>query len=250
MIKLALLPFLFIITSTLFCILLIPISFVVLPLSQPKRLAITGPFWAMFSNILLKYICLSKVYKEDHRPQDIQKQNNPAGLYIGNHRSYMDIPLILAQFQLSTIMKKEVLYIPVFGVCAYAAGGLILNRMNRASRRNVLIKAMKQLDQDGLGLQYFPEATRQRSKPPKPLGKIKSSLIQYAFDMNIPVYAFSIYGTEAILNKNGTLNIGKKIGIIVHDGEKPSEFEDKEAFIKKCWENVTDGYDQLEGKLN
>lgn len=43
-------------------------------------------------------------------------------LYIANHQSYIDIPLIITKFQVPPIMKKEVLYIPIIGLVGWAMG--------------------------------------------------------------------------------------------------------------------------------
>ena len=95
-----------------FIVLVTPATLVALPFSVPWRLRIVGPFWRLFSRFTLHFACWSTLYEEDNRQPEL-RTNPPQGLYIANHQSFLDIPVIVTQFQVAPIMKKEVLYLPV-----------------------------------------------------------------------------------------------------------------------------------------
>lgn len=103
---------------------LIPACIVALPFPLRYRLKVVSPAWGIFSRNFLKLGCNAKLdVFEDHRSEDFK--GVPAyGLYIANHQSFIDIPLMAATYAIPPIMKKEVLYIPVFGWLAWASGAM------------------------------------------------------------------------------------------------------------------------------
>ena len=246
-----LLPFSAFVLVSSFFILIVPISIIVLPLSQPMRLSITSPFWQLFGEITVRVVCLAKLKVIDERPKDIQKMSIPPGLYIANHQSFMDIPVLMTRFTIAPIMKKEVLYIPIFGLCGYSSGALIVDRSKKDSRKRVLEAARYRLTHHHKSLQYYPEGTRQKeSEYPKEYEKIKRPLMKYAFQLNIPIYPVSIYGTRDILNqRNGSVNYGKTLAVKLFDGVHPSAFDNEEDFMRHCWDKVIQGHSELKANI-
>jgi len=228
---------------------LFPVSLLASPFHLKKRLKIIGPVWSFFGKSLLKYACEVKIaISEDHR-SDAYKGIPCSGLYIANHQSYIDIPLMLTMYQAPPIMKKEVLFIPIFGLLAWASGALPVSRKNPNSRKKVLIKAKKRITEDQIGLQVYPEGTRSKDSLPKNFQELKKTLLIFAYNENIPVIPTSIYGTRGVLDGLGIIQSGRSVGIIVHKEVKPSDFDSAEAFARACWENVIKGHDLLKEKL-
>lgn len=250
--KFILFPISMFILFSSFFILVVPISFLVAPFkSWGTRLRLTSPFWKLFGQISTYIVCLCRVYTEDHRPEEEKGLNNPPGLYVANHQSFMDIPLLLCSFQIPPIMKKELLFIPIFGVCAYSSSAMIVNRKKGESRRKVFEQAKFRLSTHYKNLQYYPEGTRQKEDlPPRSIDKIKKPLMAFAYENNIPVYPVSIYGTRHVLKDNGLINYGRRVGNILHSPVEPENFDSSDDFIKAVWDKVTAGYHQLEAKLN
>jgi 1-acyl-sn-glycerol-3-phosphate acyltransferase len=231
-----------------FIVLVSPATLLALPFSVPWRLRIVGPFWRLFSRYTLHFACWSSLYEEDHRQPEL-RTNPPQGLYIANHQSFLDIPVIVTQFQVAPIMKKEVLYIPVLGIMGWAAGALVVSRGKRDSRKKVFVKARDRLVADRSSIQYYPEGTRSRDGKPKGHESLKVTLIHLAFESNIPVIPISIYGTHGILRKGGHVTTGKKLGIITHAAIYPQDYKDAKTFARAAWEQVLKGYGQLAEKL-
>lgn len=231
-----------------FCIVIMPITLSVIFLPLRWRLVIISPFWGLLGKFVIKWICWASYYAEDNRQPEL-KTYPPTGLYISNHQSYVDIPLMLTQYQVLPIMKKEVLYIPLFGIMGWAAGALVVSRGKRDSRKKVFVAARKRLVTDKFSLQYYPEGTRSRDGSPKPYENIKVTLIQLAYENNVPVFPISMYGTNKVLSKKGFLIPGQKLGIISHPALSPKDFADVNEFTKATWKKVMSGYSQLEAKL-
>jgi len=242
-IKAVLLGF-FMITFMLF-----PVSLIASPFHLEKRLRIIGPLWSFFGRILLKYACKANVVVSlDHRSPSFQK-TPPYGLYVANHQSYIDIPLMLTMYQAPPIMKKEVLYIPIFGLLAWASGALPVSRSNPDSRKKVFLQAKKRMSEDRIGLQVYPEGTRSKDSFPKPFSEIKKTLLVFAYQEKIPVIPTSIYGTRGVLNHMGFIQPGKNVGIIVHKEIFPEDFTSAEDFAKAAWEQVLKGHEELKRDL-
>lgn len=233
-----------------FMLIVMPVSLIAWPFKNPsKRIKISGPFWVLFFNIILKFVTRSKVLFIDRR-NELDKKLCPTGLYICNHQSFMDIPLTFSHFAIAPIMKKELVYIPFFGIACYASGALLVDRKTQKSRLNTFERATRRLKGKNGRLLYYPEGTRSKnSDGPKDASQIKTKIIEHAFNEKIPVTAASIYGTKWILNKNGTINFNKKIGLILHKALNPKDFASKEEFVSKAWELVHEGYKELEAKL-
>lgn len=235
-----------------FAVFIFPISMIALPLHINTRIKIVSPGWGYFAWVSMKLGIFAKITKIDLRDEEVKKKRQPEGLHIANHQSFMDIPLVLCSFQIPPIMKKEVLYIPIFGLCGYASGAMIVDRSKRDSRRRVFEQSKNRLLNEFKSLQYYPEGTRQRgSNEPKEFKDIKTPLMKFAYEADIPVYPTSIYGTKKILSaKTGMIRHGQSIGIKHHRALYPKDFETCEEFMQAAWNKVLEGYYELAEKIN
>lgn len=214
-----------------------------------RRLKIVCPVWGLSSRLLLRYGCQVHLdIKEDHRSEEYKAV--PAyGLYIANHQSYIDIPLIFTKYQVPPIMKKEVLYIPILGWMAYASGAMPVSRSSNQSRKKVFIDARRRIIDQRIGVQVYPEGTRSKTAIPKEFTEVKKTLMVFAFNEKIPVIPTSIYGTRGVLTANGFVKPNRHIGIIVHKEIDPKNFESAEAFSFACWEKVREGHASIKSQL-
>lgn len=185
----------------------------------------------------------------DRRDNLEKKQAVASSLYIANHLSVIDIPLMGTTIQLPPIMKKEVLYIPIFGIIGWLGGSLILDRSKGSSRKKIFLKAKKRMLEDRVGLQLYPEGTRSKEGRPKSFKEIKRAILSFAYQERIPIYPVSIHGTDQIKSKKNIFNPGVKLTIIFHSKIKPEQFDESIQFEKACWEKVVSGFDEVQ-KLN
>ena len=228
---------------------LFPVCLIAIPFPLKWRLKLVCPIWELFSRAMLTLGCHANVdIQEDHRSEEF-KGVPPSGLYIANHQSYLDIPLLQYFYQAPPIMKKEVLYIPIFGWLGWISGAMPVSRSSSSSRKKVFVQAKKRLIQEKIGLQVYPEGTRSKIAHPKPYEEIKKPLLVFAFNEKIPVIATSIYGTRSILSDKGLIRPGKHVGIIVHKEIYPRDFNSADEFAKAAWEKVIQGYDQMRSRL-
>jgi len=234
----------------LFTFVLLPTCLVAIFLPLRRRLLVVCPVWKFVCEMLLKWACAAKVdISEDHRSDDLKKDLPAKGLYIANHQSYIDIPLIVTKFQVPPIMKKEVLYIPIIGLVGWASGALIVSRGKNNSRRKVFEQTRNRVLKEKIGIQVYPEGTRSKLAHPKPDSEIKKTLIFFAYENKIPVIPVSMYGTRGVLTRLGTIRPKRHLGVIVHQEIHPEAFENRDEFAKACWDKVLIGYEQMRVKL-
>lgn len=229
--------------------LLFPVALITVPFALDRRLKIICPAWQLFARGLLRFVTMSPVdIRKDFRSEELK--TTPAyGLFIANHQSYIDIPLILSTFQVPPIMKKQVLYIPIFGWIGWVSGAMAVSRSSVHSRKKVFEQTKKRILEDRIGIQVYPEGTRSKNAEPKPVNEIKKPLLAFAFNENIPVIPVSLYGTRGVLNKFGFLNPHRHLGIIVHKEIYPKEFKNEDEFINYCWGKVISGHSELKTQL-
>ncbi len=228
---------------------LVPACIIAFPFPLATRLKIVGPVWAFFGRCVVKLVCHARIsILEDHRGPPFR--GTPCyGLYVANHQSYVDIPLMVTLFQAPPIMKKEVLYIPIVGLMAWISGGLPVSRGKTSSRRAVFEKAKKRIMKERIGLQVYPEGTRSKDALPKPYSGIKRTLLVFAFNEKIPVVPVSIYGTRGVLSPKGLINPGRSVGMIIQQEIYPEQFPSAEAFAEACWGKVIEGHDRMKAQL-
>lgn len=228
---------------------ILPACLIALPFGLERRLKIMCPMWELFGKLILRYACHVRIrVSEDHRSPEFK--GVPAqGLYIANHQSYIDIPLVMTMYQVPPIMKKEVLYIPFFGWIAWASGAMPVARGKMSSRKRVFDQAKRRILVEKIGLQVYPEGTRSKNSLPKTMQEVKRTLMIFAFNEKIPVIPTSIYGTRGVLTPWGNINPYRSVGIIVHKEIDPKNFSNVDDFCVACWGKVIEGHDQMKKEL-
>jgi len=237
------------IAVTLLVFTLLPACILAIPFSLERRLKIVSPVWAFCSKMLLRFGCGAFLdIQEDYRAASF-RGNPPYGLYVANHQSFMDIPLILTMFQAPPIMKKEVLYIPIFGWLGWVSGAMPVSRSKVTSRKKVFEQAKNRILNEKIGIQVYPEGTRSKDAVPKNYDQLKRTLLVFAFNEKIPVIPTSIYGTRGILTKKGFIRPGRRIGIIVHKEIIPQDYRNSDEFCRAIWGKVLQGHDEIKSRL-
>lgn len=231
-----------------FCLVILPITLFSAFLPLKRRMRLIGPAWKIFSRFLLIRVCHASLYEEDHRQPEVL--TNPlCGLYIANHQSYLDIPIIATQHQVLPIMKREVAFIPILGQLCVISGALVVKRGRRDSHKKVFIQARERLVDQKFGVMLYPEGTRSKDGAPREYKFIKAPLIHLAFEHGVPVIPTSIYGTSQVLTNHGIIRPGKKLGIITHAALWPKDYPDASTFSRAVWDKVLTGYEELRAKL-
>lgn len=80
-------------------------------------------------------------------------------LFVGNHLSYLDIPVLMSQVPLVFLGKEEISRWPFFGAAGRRAGMVFVRRDSDGSRRQALKAVAECLGPRGMSLGLFPSGT-------------------------------------------------------------------------------------------
>lgn len=109
-------------------------------------------------------------------------------LLLANHRSYLDIPILLSQLPCAFLAKAEIGEWPLFGEAARLSHTVFVKREDRASRRAARGSALERLRQ-GLTFAAFPEGTTSRGPGLLPFFP---GLFELAAEHGVPVVPAAI----------------------------------------------------------
>lgn len=116
-------------------------------------------------------------------------------ILMANHQSHIDVALLLkyAGVPIRFVAKKELLYVPVFGLAMWAAGHIPIDRRNREHAIQSLKAAAKRI-RDGANVLVFPEGTRNQN-PDGELLPFKKGGFMLALEAGVPIVPIGIAGT-------------------------------------------------------
>jgi 1-acyl-sn-glycerol-3-phosphate acyltransferase len=168
---------------------------------------------------------------------------NRAYVYMSNHQSHLDIPVLYATLPSPTIRmlaKKELFQIPLWGRGLRAAEFIEVDRGNHA-RAVQSIEHAARLIRDGVSIYLAPEGTRSRDGR---IGKLKKGGFHLAKETATPIVPVAIKGTIDILPR-GTrvMHSGKRVEVTigspidVTDRDLPSLIDEVSQFFRQHVEN-------------
>jgi 1-acyl-sn-glycerol-3-phosphate acyltransferase len=129
--------------------------------------------------------------------------NDRAFVYMSNHQSHMDIPVLYRTVPARTlrmVTKKELFRIPLWGRAMRDSGFIEVDRSNREKAIASLHRAEQQIA-DGVSVWIAPEGSRSATGE---LGPLKKGGFHVAVDTNTPIIPVAISGTRNVLPKGST----------------------------------------------
>ncbi len=180
-------PLLVLITS----IISLPICFL-----RPTSYKNSGFFLRVFS-FLSKPLGLTSEVENQH----ILTKAHPS-ILVGNHQHNMDLWVVSKIFRdkVVSLGKREILYIPVFGLVFWLTGNISIKRGSKGSTKKSLKNVGKTLMEKGISVVIFPEGTRNTSDELLPF---KKGAFRTAITLQLPITIFAIsrYAKSINLNK-------------------------------------------------
>lgn len=174
-------------------------------------------------------------------PQILGQENLPSQrgyLVICNHRSWLDVAMLVYATDSVGVSKKDIFYIPFLGQGAWIVGAIFFDRRDRNSRGKVVSEALDMMAK-GANIHLFPEGTRTRDG--RLLPKVHLRLIEAAWERGIPVVPACTWDTEKALPA-GKLWAwpGGTPGLQIAPLLRPEQFPDAHSFARTAWERVVE----------
>jgi 1-acyl-sn-glycerol-3-phosphate acyltransferase len=140
-----------------------------------------------------------------------------AVVYMSNHQSHLDIPMLYATLPSPTIRmlaKKELFEIPLWGRGLRAAEFVEVDRGNHA-KAMASIEFASRLIRDGVSIYLAPEGTRSRDGR---IGKLKKGGFHLAIGTGAPIVPVAVKGTIDILPRGGrVMHSGRDVTVTIGD---------------------------------
>ncbi|MFI3282004.1 MAG: lysophospholipid acyltransferase family protein [Rikenellaceae bacterium] len=140
---------------------------------------------------------------------------DPKGRYVimMNHNAMMDVPMLyFTSMDFRWVSKRQVFSIPFFGQFLVLHGDIAIERGNPAAAMKLVMERGLKWIGRGVSVSIFPEGTRSKTGE---IGRFKSGGFRLAHEAGVAILPVVVSGTRHLLNKNGTLNVGRKIVIKV-----------------------------------
>lgn len=138
-------------------------------------------------------------------------------VYMSNHQSHLDIPILYATLPSRTIRmlgKVELFKIPLWGRGLKAAEFISVDRSNHV-RAVESIERAKELLRDGVSIYLAPEGTRSLTGK---IGPLKKGGFHLALDTQTPIVPVAIRGTIDILPRGSrVMQKGKRVEVTIGD---------------------------------
>lgn len=138
-----------------------------------------------------------------HGLENLPEENGV--LFVGNHQSYFDIPILLSVMESPTafVAKESLGKIPALRLWLKMIGSVYINRSDMRQSMQAILAAGEKLKQ-GLNIAIFPEGTRSRSDEH---GEFKKGSLKPATMAGCPVVPYFIDGSHRIFESNKGVRI-------------------------------------------
>lgn len=170
----------------------------------------------------------------------IGKATERPSIFLGNHLSYIDIPVLTSQHPVVFMAKKELSYWPVIGSACRKVGTIFVNRGNKKSRGQGLIKIYEKVSKEKKSVAIFPSGTTSldESTPWRrgafKLAEEKGILIQ-PFRIRYTPDSAAFVGKDAFLPHMNRLLKGKVEAILEFKKAMQIQNADKDMEALKKW---------------
>jgi 1-acyl-sn-glycerol-3-phosphate acyltransferase len=148
-----------------------------------------------------------EVRGEENIPQDT------AVVLIGNHQSYLDIPVLMGYVNkpIAFIAKSEILRVPVLSKAMKLMQCTFLVRTNMRQSVRAMAEAVDTI-KNGYSMVIFPEGTRSKGGP---VIDFKPGSFKLAYKSGVPILPVTIDGTFRLFEEKNKVQSGKVI-ITIH----------------------------------
>ncbi len=209
----------------------IPIlPFAVLPRGRRERYTIQGARYFAWG-------CLRPVLWIRDEVRGLDNLPREGGyLIVSNHRSWLDVALLILHTKSQGVSKREVAWIPFFGVNGWLSGAIFFDRRNKSGRARVVSDTLLLL-RGGANVHVFPEGTRTRDG--RLSQKVHLRLVQSVAEAGHPVIPACTWGTEGGVPAATVYAMpGQRMGLEVGTPMRLAAGESAEDFANRVWAEV------------
>jgi len=156
-----------------------------------------------------------------------EKIPNTNVLFVSNHQSNYDIPLLLSRIPrpIAFVAKVEIAKIPLMSHWMKEMGCIFLDRSDIRQSLKVMQEGTKRLE-DGYNMVIFPEGTRSKDGT---MSEFKQGSLRLATKANVPIIPVSIINSGNMWEYSGRRITKTQAEIIFHDPIYPDKLSKEEV---------------------
>jgi 1-acyl-sn-glycerol-3-phosphate acyltransferase len=175
--------------------------------------------------------------------QDCKLEKGKGYIFIANHFSYLDIPMMgFIPGDVLFVGKASIRKAPLFGYY-FKSLHIAVDRERLKSRAESMRRTGEALDQ-GSGIILFPEGGIYTKAPPKMI-PFKNGAFHIAMDKQIPIIPVTLAYNHLILPDDGKLLLHwRKAKMHIHHAIVPEENDTEESLKTKCFQVIQNQLDQ------
>jgi 1-acyl-sn-glycerol-3-phosphate acyltransferase len=208
------------------------VPFAVIPRGRRERYSIHGARLFAWLNLNPLLFIRKTVIGEENVPKD------RGCLVVCNHRSWTDVPMLMLHTWSQDISKKEVAYVPFFGLNGYLTGAIFFDRKKQDARAAVVREAVDMMGK-GAKLHLFPEGTRTRDGRLRT--KIHLRVVEECWKAGIDVVPAAVWGTERVLPVGSFRAVPfQRCGLEIGAPLRREDFQSAEAYAQATWARVVE----------
>jgi len=158
-------------------------------------------------------------------------------MFISNHQSYVDIPMIMGTMRIGAFLSKSlVACLPVIGQIAWLAGTIYFSRRSERSRKKALEDVVR-MSERSTPVALFPEGTR--SVDGNLREKIHLGAVKACWERGVRVATFAFHGTRYCYPPTMDRYYGhQRVALVVGGTFDPADYPDADAFASATWDEV------------
>lgn len=128
-------------------------------------------------------------------------KNNGSVVYLANHQNNYDMVITTALVQANsvTIGKKNLVWVPFFGLIYWLTGNILIDRDNKDKSRNTISDVVAQMRSKNIAVWIFPEGTRSRGRGLMPF---KMGAFHTALQAGVNIVPTVVSNTHQQVNLN------------------------------------------------
>lgn len=164
--------------------------------------------WRYGQDVFLKWsIFTIKIIGMDIRIEGKENIPDETCVFIGNHQSILDIPILrfATERPLDFVAKKELIKVPVIGYWITHVKSVALDRENVREGMKAINTAIENI-KSGYSMAVFPEGTRSKDGS---VQEFKKGSMKLATKAKVKIVPFSINGTSACFEDSRKFLPGK-----------------------------------------